>query len=271
MVKVFKYFSYCIELDSFLHFLLDWPENLNGNKLCSLILLRPLQRLILNRSIPIMKKNVYSLASKAREEKFNTISHGIGIILAIASTALLVTFSAIWGNVWQIVSYAIFGASLITLYTASTLYHGASRPRLKYYLNKFDHSAIFVLIAGSYTPIALAVLGGTSGWVLFGVTWAIATAGIVYKIWFYSHRHRKVSAWLYVGMGWQAMFVIKPLIEHLPLSSLWFIIAGGVAYTAGVFFYIRKGRPLTHFIFHLFVLAGSLLHVLAFLFYTMSR
>ncbi len=215
-----------------------------------------------------MKKPVYSLAAKAREEKFNTISHALGIVMSVAATALLVTFSALWGNVWQVVSYSIFGASLITLYTASTLYHGVSRPRLKYYLNKFDHSAIYVLIAGSYTPVALAVLGGTIGWVLFGITWAIATAGIVYKIWFYSHRHRKVSAWLYVGMGWQAMFVIKPLIGQLPSSSLWLIVAGGIAYTAGVLFYVRKGRPLTHFIFHLFVLSGSVLHVLAFLLFT---
>ncbi len=215
-------------------------------------------------------KPFYNPAAKAREEKFNTISHAIGIVLGVAATALLVTFSAIWGNVWQIVSYAIFGASLITLYTASTLYHGVSRPRLKYYLNKFDHSAIYVLIAGSYTPIALAVLGGTTGWVLFGITWTLATTGIVYKIWFYSHRHRKVSAWLYVGMGWQAMFVIKPLIEQLPVSSLWLIFAGGLAYTAGVFFYIRKGLPLSHFVFHLFVLAGSILHVLAFIFFTLA-
>lgn len=217
-----------------------------------------------------MKKPVYSLVAKAREEKFNTISHAVGIIMGIASTALLVTFSALWGNVWQVVSFAIFGASLITLYTASTLYHGARRPRLKYYLNKFDHSAIFVLIAGSYTPIALAILGGATGWILFGITWAIATAGIVYKIWFYSHRHRKVSAWLYVGMGWQAMFVIKPIIAQLPASSLWLILAGGIAYTAGVLFYIRKGHPFTHFIFHLFVLLGSALHVLAFILFTVS-
>lgn len=217
-----------------------------------------------------MKIPVYNLAAKAREEKFNTISHALGIVMGTAATALLVTFSAIWGNVWQVVSYSIFGASLITLYTASTLYHGVRRPRLKYYLNKFDHSAIFVLIAGTYTPVALAVLGGATGWLLFGITWAIATAGIVYKIWFYSPRHRKVSAWLYVGMGWQAMFVIKPLIEQLPSLSLWLIVGGGVAYTAGVLFYIRKYRPFAHFIFHLFVLAGSALHVVAFIFYTLA-
>ncbi|HMM10805.1 MAG TPA: hemolysin III family protein [Bacteroidales bacterium] len=217
-----------------------------------------------------MKNSTHHLAVKVREEKFNTISHAVGIIMGVAATALLVTFSALWGNVWQVVSFGIFGASLITLYTASTLYHGASRPRLKFYLNKFDHSAIFVLIAGSYTPVALAMLGGAMGWVLFGVTWTIATAGIVYKIWFYSHRHRKVSAWLYVGMGWQAMFVIKPLMEQLPVSSLWLIIGGGIAYTAGVLFYIQKGRPLSHFVFHLFVLGGSILHVLAFILYTIS-
>ncbi|MBK9290548.1 MAG: hemolysin III family protein [Bacteroidetes bacterium] len=216
-----------------------------------------------------MRKPSFSPAARVREERYNTISHAAGVLIGVAATAILVTFAAIWGNVWQVVSYSIFGASLITLYTASTLYHGASRPRLKYYLNKFDHSAIYVLIAGSYTPVALAMLGGATGWVLFGLSWLIATAGIVYKIWFYAHRHRKVSAWLYIGMGWQALFVVVPLVRMLPALTLWLILAGGIAYSAGVFFYLKKGRPLTHFIFHLFVLAGSLLHVLAFVSYTM--
>lgn len=212
------------------------------------------------------KKRVFTKIEKKREEIANTISHALGIPISIAVIALLVVFSALYGNVWHIVSFSIFGSSMLFLYVASTIFHGISNPRIKYTLNKLDHSAIYILIAGSYTPMALTTLRGPIGWTLFGIIWALAIGGIVYKIWFYNPKYRKVSTWLYVAMGWLLIIVIGPVIEKLPSLSLWLLFAGGVSYTVGALFYLKKGIKLFHFIFHLFVLAGSILHFLAFLF-----
>jgi hemolysin III len=204
--------------------------------------------------------------SRKQEEVANTLSHAAGIVLAVAGLSILVIFAAIYGDVWHIVSYAVFGTCMILLYTASTLFHSVKRPRLKYYLNKFDHAAIYLLIAGSYTPVALTSLRGPVGWVLFGLIWALALGGIAFKIWFYTARWRKLSAYLYIAMGWLIVIAIVPLIKNTPAASIWFLFAGGLAYTAGVFFYIKKHIRFTHFVFHLFVLAGSMLHFFAFLF-----
>lgn len=212
------------------------------------------------------KKRVFTRKEKRKEEIANTISHAAGIPISIAVITLLVVFSALYGNVWHIVSFSIFGTSMLLLYIASTVFHAVSNPRLKYFLNKLDHSAIYVLIAGSYTPIALTVLRGPIGWWLFGVVWALALGGIAYKIWFYSPKYRKLSTWLYVAMGWLVVIVIGPVVNNLPERSLWLLVAGGLSYSAGAMFYLRKGKKLFHFIFHLFVLAGSILHFLAFLF-----
>lgn len=212
------------------------------------------------------KKRVFTRKEKRKEEIANTISHAAGIPISIAVITLLVVFSALYGNVWHIVSFSIFGTSMLLLYIASTVFHAVSNPRLKYFLNKLDHSAIYVLIAGSYTPIALTVLRGPIGWSLFGVVWALALGGIAYKIWFYSPKYRKLSTWLYVAMGWLVVIVIGPVVNNLPERSLWLLVAGGLSYSAGAMFYLRKGKKLFHFIFHLFVLAGSILHFLAFLF-----
>jgi hemolysin III len=212
------------------------------------------------------RKRVFTNDQKKKEEVANTISHAVGIPVAIAVIALLVVFSAIYGNVWHIVSFSIFGTSMLLLYIASTVFHGTSNPRLKYLLNKYDHMAIYVLIAGSYTPLALTVLRGPLGWTLFGLIWALAIGGIVYKLWFYKTRYRKLSAWLYVAMGWLVIIVISPVIEKMPTVSLWLLASGGFTYTIGALFYLRKDKRLFHLIFHLFVLGGSILHFLAFLF-----
>lgn len=211
-------------------------------------------------------KRVFTRKQKIKEEIANTLSHAAGIPISVAVIALLVVFSALYGNVWHIVSFSIFGSSMLFLYIASTIFHGASRPRTKYFLNKLDHSAIYVLIAGSYTPIALTTLRGPLGWVLFGVVWALAIGGVVYKIWFYDPKFRKLSTWLYVGMGWLVVIVIGPVVQKMPSLSLLLLFAGGMSYTVGALFYLKKGVRLFHFIFHLFVLAGSILHFLAFLF-----
>lgn len=221
----------------------------------------------MQQNLPAYKKRrAFTPTQKRKEELANTISHAAGIPVAVAVIVLLVVFSAIYGNVWHIVSFSIFGSSMLLLYVASTVFHGAKNPRLKYLLNKFDHMAIYVLIAGSYTPIALAVLRGPLGWTLFGLIWALAIGGIVYKLWFYKTKFRKISAWLYIAMGWVVIIVISPVIEKMPAVSLWLLASGGLSYTIGAMFYIRKDKRLFHLIFHLFVLAGSILHFLAFLF-----
>ncbi len=210
-----------------------------------------------------MKK---SIKLKKAEEIANSISHGIGVGLAIAGVTLLVVFGAIYGTAWHIVSFAVFGASMITLYLASTLYHGVKKPRLKIKLNKFDHSAIYLLIAGSYTPIALIALRGWVGWTIFGLIWALAIAGIIYKIWFYSSKWRILSTWLYVIMGWLVVIAIVPVIKNVPAISLWFMLAGGLSYTTGVIFFLYHKVPFFHLVFHLFILGGSVCHFFAFLF-----
>ena len=203
---------------------------------------------------------------KRAEEIANSISHGIGIGLAVAGVALLVVFGAIYGNIWHIVSFSIFGASMILLYLASTLFHGVKKPRLKFILNKFDHSAIYILIAGSYTPLALISLRGWVGWTIFGLIWSLAIAGIVYKVWFHSAKWRTLSAWLYVAMGWLVIFAIVPVIHNVPNRSLWFLLAGGLSYTGGVAFYLFQRVPFFHLVFHLFILGGSVCHFFAFLY-----
>lgn len=221
---------------------------------------------MMKNAITMKKKRVFTRKEKKIEEIANTISHAAGIPISVAVITLLAVFSSLYGNVWHIVSFSIFGTSMLLLYIASTVFHAVSNPRLKYFLNKLDHSAIYVLIAGSYTPIALTVLRGPIGWALFGVVWALALGGIAYKIWFYSPKYRKLSTWLYVAMGWLVVIVIGPVVNNLPERSLWLLVAGGLSYSAGAMFYLRKGKKLFHFIFHLFVLAGSVLHFLAFLF-----
>lgn len=160
------------------------------------------------------------------EEIVNSTSHGVGVGLAIAATVLLIIRAAMHGNAWHVVSYSIFGAGLINLYTASTLFHSAINPRVKYNLNKFDHSSIYILIAATYTPFALLVIRGWLGWTIFGIVWFLAIAGLVYKIWFYSDKFRKLSAWLYIVMGWIGLIAIVPIIKNAPSISLWFLLWG---------------------------------------------
>lgn len=200
------------------------------------------------------------------EEIANSISHGIGIVLAIAGVTLLVVFGTLYGDAWHIVSFSIFGASMIILYLASTLFHGAKNPRLKYILNKFDHSAIYILIAGSYTPLSLISLRGWIGWTIFGLIWALAAAGIVFKVWFYSSRFSKLSTILYVAMGWLVIIAIVPVIRNVPETSLWFFLAGALSYSGGVVFFVIKKVPFFHLVFHLFILGGSVCHFFGFLF-----
>jgi len=211
--------------------------------------------------------SIKSKSQIVREEIANVITHGVGLALSVAALVLLVVFASLKGDAWRIVSFSIFGASLVLLYLASTLYHGASRPRIKLRLNRFDHSAIYVLIAGTYTPFTLVTLRGAWGWTIFGIVWGLAIAGIIYKIFFYKVKFRAVSAVIYLLMGWIIVIAIKPLIQSLSTPGLIWLAIGGLSYSFGVIFYLWKKLPFAHSIFHLFVLGGSISHFFAILLY----
>lgn len=214
-----------------------------------------------------MSKKYKSSELIKKEEIANTISHAIGIAIAITVLVILVVYGAIYGTVWHVVCFSIFGACMITVYTASTLFHGTKKLRLKYKLNRFDHSAIYLLIAGTYTPIALVALHHNRiGWFLFGLIWLLAMSGVVFKIWFYQSKWTKLSTLLYVVMGWLIVIAIVPIIKNVPNISLWFLLAGALSYSVGVFFFLYHKVPFFHFIFHLFILGGSICHFFAFLY-----
>lgn len=196
---------------------------------------------------------------RRKEEVLNVITHFFGFILSIAGLALLVTFASIYGNAWHVVSFSIFGSSMVTLYLASTLYHSARKKTLRKKLNVFDHSAIYVLIAGTYTPYCLVALNGVVGWVLFGIVWGLALAGIVLKL-FYAGRFDLLSTIAYVAMGWVAVFAAKPLMQNLEGFSLLFLLLGGISYTIGAVFYSIRKLPYNHAIFHMWVLLGTISH-----------
>jgi len=203
-----------------------------------------------------------------KEEKFNVISHAVGLVLSILALILLVVYSSIYGSTWHIVSFTIYGASLIVLYSASTFYHYAQNPKLRHRLNIFDHSAIYVLIAGTYTPFTLVVLNGWVGWTIFGVSWGLAIAGITLKF-FFTGKYDKISTFAYVLMGWVVIFAIKPLVHNLPFEGLMWLLAGGIFYTVGAVLYSIKNLKYNHAIFHIFVLLGSFAHFIAIFFYVL--
>jgi hemolysin III len=195
-----------------------------------------------------------------KEELANVISHAAGLLLSIAALALLATYSSLNGSIWHIVSFSIFGSSLIALYAASTFYHLSKTPKARKIWNIIDHSAIYVLIAGTYTPYTLVTLHGEAiGWILFGIAWSMAIAGIVFKV-FFTGKFHTLSTLLYILMGWLIMFAIKPLFENLPMPGFILLLAGGAFYTTGAVFYSIKKIKSNHAIFHIFVLAGSMCH-----------
>jgi hemolysin III len=205
-----------------------------------------------------------------KEEKLNVITHGIGLILSIVALVLLVVYSSLYGDAWQITSFSIFGASLIVLYSASTLYHYSKDPKLRNRLNIFDHASIYVLIAGTYTPFALVTLQGTVGWIIFGVSWGLALTGIIFKL-FFTGRFDKLSTITYVLMGWIIIFAIKPLVNNLPLNGLLWLAAGGILYTVGAVLYSMNKIKYNHAIFHIFVLLGSFCHFMSVFFYVLPK
>jgi len=208
-----------------------------------------------------MSENLNHLYSKL-EEKLNVISHGFGLVLSIIAFPFLVIKSLNFEGFWKPTSFIIYGLSLIILYAASTFYHAAKKPKRRRQLNIFDHAAIYVLIAGSYSPFCLVALNSSLGWYMFIFVWLFALIGIVLKL-FFTGRFDKLSTAMYLLMGWQVLFFIKPLMKNLSTEGLQFLIAGGIFYSVGAVLYSIKRMPYNHAIFHVFVLLGSLSHFMA--------
>jgi hemolysin III len=200
------------------------------------------------------------------EEVMNAVTHGIGTLLAVAGLVLLTVLAYLHGDIWHIVSFSIYGTTLVLLYLASTLYHSFTNERIKRIFKILDHSAIYLLIAGTYTPFTLVPLHGVLGWTVFGVVWGLAVIGIVLKV-FFAGRFNIVSTLCYLGMGWFIIFAIKPLIATVPALGMTWLLVGGLFYTLGSIFYLWKRIPFNHAIWHLFVLAGSISHFIAVFFY----
>lgn len=203
-----------------------------------------------------------------KEEVANAITHGVGALLSVAALVLLIVFSSLGGTAWHIVSFTIYGVSMLLLYVASTLVHSFPEGKWKDRFEIFDHSAIYLFIAGTYTPILFTVMRGPLGWTLFGIVWGIAAAGTVFKA-FFAKRFLFTSTIFYILMGWIIVFAWKPLIASFAGGGLTLLVIGGVLYTLGTVFYVWRSFPYHHAVWHLFVLAGSVVHFFAILFFAL--
>ena len=205
---------------------------------------------------------------KVLEEITNSVTHGVAAALSIAGLTVLVVLASLKGDPWRIVAFSIYGVTLVCLYLASTLYHGISVPAVKRFFRRLDHAAIFLLIAGTYTPFVLVLFRGGWGWALFGFTWGVAAFGIALKVAFLG-RFEALSIVLYLGMGWAGVVVIKPVLATLSLSALTLVASGGILYSLGVIFYLWHRLPFNHTIWHLFVVAASTCHFFAMVFFVL--
>ena len=200
------------------------------------------------------------------EEIAHSITHGIGAALSVAAMVLLIVFASQQRDAWRIVSFSIYGSTLFILYLASTLYHAFTNVKVKTFFRLMDHSSIFLLIAGTYTPITLIAMRGPWGWTLFGLIWTMALCGIIFET-IYIGKHNFISLGIYISMGWLAVIAIKPMIDMLPDGMMKWIVIGGLLYTIGIIFYVWEKIPYHHAIWHLFVLGGSITHFFGMLFY----
>ncbi len=196
------------------------------------------------------------------EEIANSVTHGIGALLAVIGLIVLVVLAAIYGDTSRVVSFTIYGSSLIILYSASTLYHSVQHPPAKKLLRKLDHTSIYVLIAGTYTPFLLIAVRGTVGWTLLAIVWAMAISGIIWKIFFLGH-FEVLATVMYILMGWMGVIAFRQMLVNIPSFGVTMLFAGGIVYTLGVIFYAWEKLPYNHAIWHLFVLGGSICHYLA--------
>jgi len=209
-----------------------------------------------------LNSNGYTIS----EEIANSITHAIGIALGIVAVVLFSVFATKQHNAWKAVSGILFGGSIIVLYLSSTLYHSIQIERLRRFFKTLDHSSIYLLIAGTYTPFCLVTIHGGWGWSIFGVIWGLAITGLIFKL-FFVYRFNTLSTFLYVAMGWIAVIAIKPIVNNLSLPGIEWLFAGGLFYTFGIIFYLADNRRFNHAIWHLFVLAGTLCHFFAVLYY----
>ena len=202
----------------------------------------------------------------SQEERLNVMTHGLGLLLSVVAFVLLVNKAIKIGETSHLLSFMVFGASLILLYSASTFYHYFQEPHIRRRLNILDHAAIYILIAGTYTPFTIHVLKGSLGWTIFGLTWGIALVGIVFKL-FFTGKYDRISTIAYVAMGWIIIFAIKPLVAAMPPQGLRWVVAGGISYTIGAVLYSIDSIKYNHAIFHIFVLMGSFCHFMAVYYY----
>jgi len=200
------------------------------------------------------------------EEKINVITHAFGFLLSVIAFIFFIKKSIELQNLGYAISTIVYAVSLMVLYAASTGYHSAKRRKLRARLNIFDHAAIYILIAGTYTPFTLITLKGTLGYILFSIVWAVAVVGVILKL-FYTGKFKLLSTIMYVAMGWIVIFAIKPLLENLPTNGIWLLFAGGFFYTLGAVLFMFDKLKFNHAIFHVFVLLGSISHFLAIYFY----
>ncbi|NIQ94848.1 MAG: hemolysin III family protein [Desulfuromonadales bacterium] len=211
-----------------------------------------------------IKKRLFIYSEE--EEVANRLTHGLGALLSLIGLVVLIGATARNGEPWRTVACTVFGGTLLLFYATSTIYHSVERPHLKYVFRILDHVTIYFLIAGTYTPFTLVTLHGKWGWSLFGVVWGLAVAGSIFKA-FMPHRLRILAPTFYIAMGWIIVIAIEPLQESLPRAGIAWLLAGGIAYTGGVLFYAWNRLPYNHAIWHVFVMAGSLCHYLAVLWY----
>lgn len=210
-------------------------------------------------TVPAARSSAPDEPHSLREEFFNALTHGLGATAALAGGAVLITLAALFGDGWQLAGAIVFGICLLLLYLASTLYHAIQHPVAKARLKVFDHCAIYLLIAGTYTPFTLIGLRGPWGWGLFAAIWTLAVAGVVFKL-FYTGRFKLLSTAIYIAMGWLVVVAIKPMWGALDAWTIGWLFAGGLFYTLGTVFYHRPSLPYSHAIWHLFVIAGSVCH-----------
>jgi len=204
-----------------------------------------------------------------REEVANIVTHGLGVVLSIVALWLMVAYAVRDFEIGRVIAASIFGGTLILMYLMSTLYHSFRDPKLKQLFRLLDHSSIYLLIAGSYTPFTLLVLEGAWRWTMLSIVWSLAVAGVVFKI-FFIKRFHLVSTALYVAMGWVVLIAIKPLLEATPLGAMVWLTAGGLLYTGGVVFYLWNKLPYNHAIWHVFVMGGSFSHFCAVYWYVLE-
>jgi hemolysin III len=203
-----------------------------------------------------------------KEETLNAWTHGFGALFGLVGLTVLVVLASLRGDAWHIVSCSIYGATLVLLFSSSTLYHSCRSERAKHICRIVDHASIYLLIAGTYTPFVLVTLRGGWGWSLFGVVWGLALAGIIFQIFFVS-RFRLLQTLIYLLMGWLVVVAAGPLLARVPRPGLYWLLAGGLSYTVGALFYLWKKLPYHHAVWHLFVLAGGMCHYFAILLYVL--